>query len=103
LQKEVAIVAVARSLAYRPPAAVHHWALAGQCLLALSGALLSLIGLILACGGLLSTFDGSAFDILAGLGLTVGGLFIARRSCAGARRTLLDRYRANELQLGPCH
>jgi len=48
------------------------------------GALLSMAGVILTAGGLMSAFDGSAFYAFTGLGLTISGALIAKRNRAGA-------------------
>ena len=56
---------------------------AARAVLAMSGALFSLVGLVLAIGGFVSP-DGSAFHMLAGLGLIVSGALVARRHRAGA-------------------
>ena len=53
-------------------------------LLGVAGVLLSIVGFVLAAGGLLSTFNGSAFYVLMGLGLIVSGALIAKRQRAGA-------------------
>jgi glucose dehydrogenase len=55
-----------------------------RALFAVSGALLSIIGFVLAAGGLMSTFGGSSFYALAGLALIVVGAFVAKRNRAGA-------------------
>jgi glucose dehydrogenase len=51
--------------------------------LAIAGALFTLIGVVLAIGGCLSP-EGSAFHMLAGLGLIVSGALVARRYRVGA-------------------
>ena len=56
---------------------------AARTVLAISGALFSLTGAVLAIGGYLSD-DGSAFHILAGLGLIASGALVARRHQVGA-------------------
>ena len=57
---------------------------AARTVLAISGAVFSLIGFVLAIGGYLSVQDGSAFYMLAGLGLIGSGVMVARRHRAGA-------------------
>jgi glucose dehydrogenase len=51
--------------------------------LAIAGALISLLGFVLAAGGYLS-LNGSAFHIFAGLVLILSGALVARRHRAGA-------------------
>ena len=55
-----------------------------RALLGVSGALLSMIGFVLAAGGLISTLEGSSFRALAGVALIVVGAFVAKRNRAGA-------------------
>jgi DNA-binding MarR family transcriptional regulator len=55
---------------------------AGRAALAISGALSSLAGFVLAVGGDLSP-EGSALDVLAGLGLIVSGFLLSLRHRAG--------------------
>ena len=57
---------------------------AARTVLAISGALFSLVGFLLAIGGYLSVQEGSAFYMLAGLGLIGSGVLVARRHRAGA-------------------
>ena len=52
-------------------------------LLAMAGALFSLVGLVIAIGGYLS-INGSAFHLCIGLGLILSGTLVARRHRAGA-------------------
>ena len=56
---------------------------AARTVLAIAGAMFSLVGFVLTAGGYLS-LNGSAFHILAGLGLIVSGALVARRHPAGA-------------------
>jgi len=73
----------AKSVNYRQKVSDRHFDRAARTALAISGALFSLIGFVLALGGYLSP-DGSAFDVLAGLGLIVSGALVSRRHRAGA-------------------
>jgi glucose dehydrogenase len=57
---------------------------AARTVLGFSGALLSIIGIVLAAGGLMSPFDGSAFYALTGFGLAISGALVAKRNRAGA-------------------
>jgi DNA-binding MarR family transcriptional regulator len=68
---------------YRPTSSEGHPDRAGRTVLAVSGALFSLAGFVLALGGYLSP-EGSAFDVPAGLGLIVSGLLLSGRHRAGA-------------------
>ena len=56
---------------------------AARTALAISGALFSLIGFVLAIGGYRSP-QGSAFHVLAGIGLIVSGVLLSRRHRTGA-------------------
>ena len=60
-----------------------HFDRAARTALAVSGALFSLVGFVLALGGYFSP-EGSAFHVLAGLGLIVSGALVSRRHRAGA-------------------
>jgi len=57
---------------------------AARTVLGFSGALLSIVGIVLAVGGLMSISDGSPFYCLAGIGLAVSGALVAKRNRAGA-------------------
>jgi quinoprotein glucose dehydrogenase len=57
---------------------------AARTVLGFAGAFLSIAGIVLAAGGLLSPFDGSAFYAVSGLGLTISGALIAKQNRAGA-------------------
>jgi hypothetical protein len=61
-----------------------QYAVAARTLLGISGALLSIIGFVLAAGGLLSSVDDSTLYALVGFGLIVAGALIAKRNRAGA-------------------
>lgn len=74
--------AVATPVQYRP-VADRYYEEAARTVLAISGALFVLVGLVLAIGGYLSP-NGSAFHMLAGLSLIVSGALVARRHPAGA-------------------
>ena len=69
---------------HRRRIAEHHVDRAGRTALAIAGALFSLVGLVLAIGGYVSPINGSAFQMLAGLGLIVSGALVVRRHRAGA-------------------
>ena len=60
-----------------------HDDLAARALLAIAGFLLSLVGAMIALGGQLSP-NGSAFHVLAGCGLILSGILVAKRHRAGA-------------------
>ena len=74
---------VAKAVQYRRNAPDRHYDQAVQTVLAIAGALLSLVGAVLVIGGYLS-FNGSAFHIFAGLGLILSGALVSRRHSAGA-------------------
>ena len=74
---------VAKAVHYRRNPSGRQLDRAGRTALAIAGALFSLIGLVLATGGYYSP-DGSAFQMLLGLGLVVSGALVARRHQAGA-------------------
>lgn len=74
---------VATAGRYRQKVSDRHFDRAARTALAISGALFSLAGFVLALGGYLSP-DGSAFHLLAGLGLIVSGTLVSRRHRAGA-------------------
>jgi len=73
----------AKSVPYRRNASERHRDQAVRTVLAISGALFSLIGMVLTVGGYLS-INGSAFHIFAGLLLIMSGVLVARRHQAGA-------------------
>lgn len=75
--------AIVQAVHYPRNTSDRHYDRAVQTVLATVGALFSLVGLVLAIGGYLS-FNGSAFHILAGVGLIVSGVLVARRHPAGA-------------------
>ena len=75
--------AVAKAVQYRRNARDRQFDRAARTALAISGALFSLVGIVLAIGGYLSP-EGSAFHMLAGIGLIVSGALVARRHRAGA-------------------
>jgi quinoprotein glucose dehydrogenase len=67
----------------RRKAADRHYDQAARTVLAMAGALISLIGAALAIGGYLS-LNGSAFHMFVGMGLVVTGTLVAKRHRAGA-------------------
>ena len=71
--------ASAKILHGRVPASDGDNEQAGRAVLAIAGALMSLVGAILAVGGYLSAFNGSAFHMFAGFALIVSGVLMARR------------------------
>ena len=75
---------VAKVVQYRRVVSGRHYARSARTALGLAGAQFALVGLILAIGGYLSPVDGSAFQVLAGLGLIVSGVLVARRLRVGA-------------------
>lgn len=75
---------VATAVRFRPDTSAQHSAVAARTALAISGALISIAGLVLAVGGILSPFEGAAFYALTGLGLIISGTLVARRRRAGA-------------------
>jgi glucose dehydrogenase len=74
----------ANSVHFRRNASPRQYEAAARTVLAMCGALISILGLVLAIGGLLSPFDGSAFYLLTGVGLIVSGALFANRNRAGA-------------------
>ena len=76
--------AIAKAVQDRWPAFDRDFDQAARTVLAIAGALSSLVGFVLAVGGYLSPQEGSAFYMLAGLGLMVSGAMVARRHRAGA-------------------
>lgn len=75
---------MARAVQFRVDNSAAHRALAVRTVLAIAGALISLLGIVLAAGGLLSPYDGSAFCAFAGIGLFVSGVLVAIGRRAGA-------------------
>jgi glucose dehydrogenase len=73
----------AKSVLHRRNASERHHDQAARTVLAISGALFSLIGAVLVVGGYLS-INGSAFHIFAGFMLIASGVLVARRRRAGA-------------------
>lgn len=80
--------ASAKTVQFRPNAPDRHDDRSARAALAISGALFTVIGAVLAIGGYLSA-DGSAFPMLAGLGLIVSGALLARRHWVGAATYML--------------
>jgi glucose dehydrogenase len=76
--------AVAKTAHPRRDKSTRQFDAAARTLLGFAGAFLSIAGVCLAAGGLMSTFDGSAFYAVTGLGLTLTGALIAKRNRAGA-------------------
>jgi quinoprotein glucose dehydrogenase len=74
---------VAAAAQYRRNASRVHFDRAARTALAISGALFSMVGFVLALGGYFSP-EGSAFHVLAGLGLIASGALVSRRHRAGA-------------------
>ena len=74
---------VARAVPYQKKVSDRRFDRAARAALAISGALFTLVGFVLALGGYLSP-KGSAFHLLAGMGLIVSGLLVSRRHRAGA-------------------
>lgn len=75
---------MARAVQFRVDNSAAHRALAVRTVLAIAGALISLLGIVLAAGGLLSPYDGSAFCAFAGVGLFLSGMLVAARQRTGA-------------------
>jgi len=76
--------AAAKAVHFRRESSPRHHALAARTALGFSGAILSIAGIALAAGGLMSPFDGSAFYAVTGVGLAVSGALLAKRNRAGA-------------------
>jgi glucose dehydrogenase len=74
----------ARTLHPRAEAPDSHRDHAVRTVLAFAGAMLSLVGAILAVGGYRSAMSGSAFYMFVGAALIVSGILMARRHQAGA-------------------
>ena len=75
---------VARAAHFRRDKAARELEVAVRAVLGFSGALISVAGIILTTGGLMSAFEGSAFYAVTGLGLVISGALIAKRNRAGA-------------------
>jgi glucose dehydrogenase len=75
---------VARAARLRRDKSARQFDTAARTILGFSGAFLSIAGIVLTAGGLMSPFEGSAFYAVAGVGLTISGALIAKRSRAGA-------------------
>ena len=75
--------AVAKTMQYPRNAPTRRYDQTTRTVLAISGAMLTLTGAVLAIGGYLSP-EGSAFHMLAGMGLIVSGALVARRHRVGA-------------------
>lgn len=78
------MILAAKAVLYRRDVSERQYARAVRTVLSIAGALFSVLGAILAVGGLLSPTYGSAFYVLSGLGLIVSGALVARRHRAGA-------------------
>ena len=76
--------AVARAARFQRNKSARQFEVAARTILGFSGAFLSIAGIALTAGGLMSPFDGSAFYAVTGLGLTISGSLIAKRHRAGA-------------------
>jgi len=74
---------VVKAVHHRRNASHRHYDKAARTVLAISGALFSLVGFVLAIGGYLSPINGSAFQMLAGFGLIVSGALVGRRHRMG--------------------
>lgn len=79
---------VAKTVQHRRNASDRQYDQATRTVLAFSGALFTLMGAMLAIGGYLSP-EGSAFHMLAGLGLILSGGLVARRYRVGALTYML--------------
>ena len=75
--------AKSKAVRHEEPGREGHLNRPAQAALAISGALLSLVGFVLALGGYLSP-AGSAFDVLTGLVLIASGFLLSARHRAGA-------------------
>ena len=75
--------AAAKTVHQRRKKSDRHFDRAARTALAVSGALFSLVGSVLALGGYFSP-EGSSFHVLAGWGLIVSGALVSRRHRAGA-------------------
>jgi len=76
--------AVVKTVRVRRDVSARHAAVAARTALGISGALISIAGIVLTAGGLLSPFEGSVFYALTGLGLIISGTLVARRHRSGA-------------------
>jgi glucose dehydrogenase len=83
IRKDFIMAGVAKAAQYRRKASHRHFDRATRTVLAIAGAMLSLLGFALAVGGYLSP-NGSAFHIFIGFALIVSGALVARRHQAGA-------------------
>lgn len=77
------MTSAAKAVHYQRNVVDRHFDQAARTALAISGALFSLVGFALVLGGYLSP-NGTAFHLLAGLGLIVSGALVSRRHRAGA-------------------
>jgi len=76
--------AAAKAMRFRQDRSLRQYALAARTALGFSGALLSTAGIVLAAGGIMSAFDGSAFYTMTGAGLAISGALLANHNRAGA-------------------
>ena len=76
--------AVARAARFQRDKSARQFEAAARTVLGFSGAFLSIAGIVMTVGGLMSASDGSAFYAVTGVGLTVSGALIANRNRAGA-------------------
>ena len=76
--------AVAKAARFRRDKSARQFEMAARTTLGFSGAFLSIAGMVLAVGGLMSLSDGSVFYAITGVGLTISGALIAKRNRAGA-------------------
>ena len=74
----------AKARRFHRETAARQFEIAARTVLGFSGAFMSIAGIVLAAGGLMSAFDGSVFYTVTGLGLTISGALIAKRNRAGA-------------------
>lgn len=74
----------AKAWRFHRDTSARQFEVAARTVLGFSGAFMSIAGIVLAVGGLMSAFDGSAFYTVTGLGLTISGALIAKRNRAGA-------------------
>ena len=75
--------AIAKTVQLRRDLPPEHKLAAARTVLAISGGLLSLLGITLTAGSLFAPSDGSAFWALTGAGLVVSGMLLYRRNRLG--------------------
>lgn len=76
--------AAAKAARFRRNKSARQFEAAARTVLGFFGAFLSIAGIVLTAGGVMSAFDGSAFYTVTGISLAISGALIAKRNRAGA-------------------